>query len=122
MDDPYYAAVHEQWPNIRMCYLQFADKHPVMLFDVDEQRIYAYPYEAFKADLNERSQRMLEEQYQQALVAQKIVVFVRDNVKRKFVSYAVDDANMGFQQPVPSAGRQIRKRPKRRKRPPGPDA
>jgi len=82
-----------------MLYHCFADKKPVMLFDIQEQRIYAYPYEEFKAELSERSQTILAEQYEQALENQKIVIFVRDNVKRKLVSYTIaaedTEANQG---------------------------
>ena len=99
MKDPYFAVVQEQWSNILMLYRHVADKKPVMLFDIQEQRIYAYPYEEFKAELNERSQTILTEQYEDALENQKIVIFVRDNVKRKLVSYtfAAEDteANQG---------------------------
>ena len=51
--------------------------------------IVAYPYEEFKADLNGRSQTILTEQYKEALEYEKIVIFVRDNVKRKLVSYTI---------------------------------
>ena len=90
MRDPYLKLVQQQWHNIRMTYNLFAEKKPVMLFDIQEQKIYAYPYEAFKADMNERSQQILEAQYQEALSERKIVVFVRDNKKRKLVSYCLE--------------------------------
>jgi hypothetical protein len=78
-----------------MFYKKFEDKKPVMLFDIQEQRIYAYPYDSFKADLSERSQASLEQQYEKALVDEKIVVFVRDNGKKKLVSYSVDQEDIG---------------------------
>jgi hypothetical protein len=54
-----------------------------MLFDMQEQRIYVYPYLEFKNDLGERSQRFLQDQYEQAMTDDKIVVFVRNNDDRK---------------------------------------
>jgi hypothetical protein len=48
-----------------------------------------YPYLEFKNDLSERSQRSLQEQYDQAMTDDKIVVFVRDNDAKKLVSYSV---------------------------------
>jgi hypothetical protein len=39
--------------------------------------------------LNPRSQRILSEQYQQAIEKGQIVVFVRDNQRRKLVSYSI---------------------------------
>ena len=98
MDDPYFAAVQEQWSNIRMLYRRFGRKKPIMLFDIEEQRIYAYPLDDFLAELSERSQIILEEQYKQALVDRKIVVFVRDNIKRMLVSYAVDETDIQVNQ------------------------
>src|SRR5687768_2893102 len=80
----------EQYENILMMYKLFEDKKPVMLFDIQEQRVYAYPYHNFRAEMNERSQRMLKEQYEQAQADGKIVVFVWDNLKQKFVSYSLD--------------------------------
>jgi hypothetical protein len=35
-------AANEHWPYILTAYKQFADKRPVMLFDIQEKRIYAY--------------------------------------------------------------------------------
>lgn len=80
----------EQYGNIVMMYEMFEEKQPVMLFDIQEQRIYAYPYKEFRDDLNERSQRILKQQYEQAQVDGQIVVFVRDNVKQKFQSFSLD--------------------------------
>jgi hypothetical protein len=68
----------------------FAAKKPVMLFDVQEQRIYAYPYKEFKADLSQRSQTILKKQYRQARLNHQMVVFVRDNEAEKLVSYSMD--------------------------------
>lgn len=73
-------------PQIRMFYKLFEDKRPVMLLELPSLRIYAYPYREFKADLSERSQAMLEDQYERAVAADRIVVFVRDDETRRFVS------------------------------------
>ena len=48
-----------------------------------------YPYLEFKNDLSERSQHLLQDQYEQAMTDDKIVVFVRDNDAKKLVSYSV---------------------------------
>lgn len=37
---------------------------PIVLFDIQEQRIYVYPYEEFKNDLSLRSPVALTEQYE----------------------------------------------------------
>ena len=78
-------AANEQADNILMMYHRFEDKKPVMLFDIQEQRIYAYPYEDFKKELSEKSQTSLTDQYEAAVQENKMVVFVRDNVERRLV-------------------------------------
>ena len=88
--DKFLDAALEQYGNIVMMYEMFEEKRPVMLFDIQEQRVYAYPYKEFRDELNERSQRILKQQYERAQVDGKIVVFVRDNVKRKLPSFCLD--------------------------------
>ncbi len=48
MDDPFLDAVAEHWENIVAGYKQFEDKRPVVLYDIQEQRVYLYPYEDFR--------------------------------------------------------------------------
>ncbi len=62
---------------------------PIVLFDIEEQRIYVYPYKEFKEDLTPRNQVSLQDQYEKALSEDEIVVFVRDNVERKLVSFSL---------------------------------
>ena len=92
MDDPYLNLVYDHWENLLMVYRVFADQRPVMLFDVQEQKIYAYPYPEFKAELKPSSQEVLKDQYQRAQSRNQMVVFVRDNEARRLVSYALDMA------------------------------
>jgi hypothetical protein len=87
--DPYWEVVQSLMQDILYCYEQYQEKKPVLLYDMQENRIYVYPYLEFKNDLSERSQRSLEEQYAQAITDDKIVVFVRDNDAKKLVSYSV---------------------------------
>jgi hypothetical protein len=84
-------AAEENWPDILMMYRRFEDKRPVVLFDIQEKRIYAYPYADFSSDLSERSQLTLQDQYERALRTNKIVVFVRDNEQRRLVSFSIDN-------------------------------
>jgi len=82
--------VEEHGDIILGLYKRFEAKKPVMLLDLQEQKIYAYPYNDFKSDLTERSQVQLEEQYEAAILDNKMVVFVRDNEKEELVSYSVE--------------------------------
>jgi len=88
MDDPYFEIIQEQWPDILAWYKLFEAKKPIMLYDIQEQLIYAYPYREFKAEMSQRSQASLEKQYEHALTNNCIVVFVRDNEKEKLISYS----------------------------------
>jgi hypothetical protein len=83
-------AAEENWPHILTAYRQFEDKMPVVLYDIQERRIYVYPYADFLRDLSEKSQITLKDQYERAVQDNKIVVFVRDNERRRLVSFSMD--------------------------------
>ena len=87
--DPLWDVVTENAGFILSAYAEHEARKPVLLFDVQEGRLYAYPYEAFKAELSARSQASLTKQYEAALANDEIVLFVRDNVARKLVSYSL---------------------------------
>lgn len=52
-------AAEENWPHILATYRQFEDKKTVVLYDLQERRIYVYPYADFLRDLGEKSQLTL---------------------------------------------------------------
>ena len=83
-------AAEQNWPHILMAYRQFEDKKPVVLYDIQEKRIYVYPYADFLSDLSEKSQLTLKDQYERAIRDNKIVVFVRDNEQRRLASFSMD--------------------------------
>ena len=86
MNELYLDVIDEQWSNILKIYKKFEDKKPIMLFDMQEKSIYAYPFEDFKSDLTKKSQSILEKQYNEAISDNKIVVFVRDNEQGILIS------------------------------------
>lgn len=88
--DYLYEVLSDYLEHVRVAYKQHEDKRPVMLFDIQEQQIYAYGYEGFKSELSPTSQVTLAEQYEQAQQTGKMVVFVRDNDNRRLVSYSID--------------------------------
>jgi hypothetical protein len=73
------------------------EQKPIILYDLQEQKIYAYPYREFKAEMNEKSQALLEKDYKSASVLGSVVVFVRDNIERKLVSYTMSVDTMPIQ-------------------------
>ena len=92
-------AAESSLPHILMFYHRFRDERPVMLLDLRSRKVYAYPYEEFKADLGEKSQATLTADYEKAVAGNKVVVFVRDNETRRLISMLFDDERAG------SAGR-----------------
>ena len=105
MSDLYFKAIQEQWPNIRALYMTYESEKPIILYDINEQKIYAYPYKEFKAELSKKSQASLEHDYRSASSLRSMVVFVRDNIKRKLVSYIMSidlSAAADPDEPVPA--------------------
>ena len=76
---------------IQWFYKEFPGKKPVMLLELPEDKILAYPYQEFKKVLSERSQKMLEQEYQEAIANNQMVVFVKDNDRKKMISFSVDE-------------------------------
>ncbi len=89
MADSYQALIAEQWPRIAALYNEHADKRPVMLIDVEETAIHAFPYQEFTALLDAASQAALAEQYQRAVANRQMVLFVRDTQHKIFQSYSL---------------------------------
>ena len=96
MSDPYFKAIEEHWPNIRALYKTYESKRPIILYDIQEKKIFAYPYKEFKVDLSVKSQGALEHDYKSASVHGSMIVFVRDNIERKLISYimSIDDTTV----------------------------
>jgi hypothetical protein len=90
MSDQYYSAIEEQWSNIRGLYMAHGSNKPIMLYDIREKKIYAYPYQEFKSELSEKSQVSLELDYKSASVRGGMIVFVRDDIERKLISYVMN--------------------------------
>lgn len=75
--------------NVINLYMHFQEKRPVMLVDLQEKRIYAYPYLEYLATLSPRSQTMLKDQYAESIEDDTIVVFVKDNERERLISYSL---------------------------------
>ena len=97
MRDRYFEAIQKEWPNIRALYAACERKRPIILYDIQEQKIYAYPYKEFRAELSKKSQEWLKRDYKSASTLGSMIVFVRDNVERRLVSYTVTIDGMNVQ-------------------------
>ena len=89
MPDEYWDLIVKHADGIINLYLTFEDKKPVLLFDIQDQKVYAYPYEDYKNDLSKKSQGILKKQYEEATKNDEFVIFVRDNVKKKLISFSL---------------------------------
>jgi hypothetical protein len=84
-------AAEGQLHDVLMADKRFEAKRPVMVFDLQSQKIYAYPYDEYRSTLSERSQAMLTVQYDEAMIENKVVVFVRDNETRRLTSMSFEN-------------------------------
>jgi hypothetical protein len=87
--DPYLDLIQRQWPAIAEAYNQFAEQQPIMLMDVQNAEIHAYPFEEFVLALEATSRRQVEAQYRRALAKRQMVLFVRDTDNKVFQSYTL---------------------------------
>jgi hypothetical protein len=86
-NDVYIDEILKNWKGIIRLYRQFEGKNPVLLLDIQEQKVYAYPYNEFKRALNEISQESLKTQYEEAIANDNFIIFIQDNEKKEFRSY-----------------------------------
>ncbi len=87
--EKYQTIIQNHMDNILTLYYKFPDK-PLMLYDIQEMLIYAYPYEEFIKGLNENSKAKTISQYNEAKDNNQIVIFIRDNENKKLMSYTFD--------------------------------
>lgn len=98
MSNPLNYVFEEHRINFLKLHKTLQDKKPILLFDIQEQRIYAYPYHEFKAEMSPMSQAVLEEQYRHVLAGTHIVAFARDNDQRRLVSTLIKIVPDEFEQ------------------------
>lgn len=84
MHEEFFETVSEYWDNILKLYKKFEDKKPIMLIDVQEKRVYAFPYLEFKSSINERSQAKLEKEYENALLNNKLLFLCKIMKRNSF--------------------------------------
>ena len=109
-------AASQAMEDIRRAYGIYRKKRPIIEYSVDENLIYAYPYAGYYDHLSERSQELLEREYQEAQADRQIVGFVKDNRTRRLISFSIDenpeDVRCKDQQVRSRGGRSVRPRAK----------
>jgi hypothetical protein len=72
--DKYVGAIEKHRDRILEIHWLHQEKNPVLLFDVTEGKIYAYPYKKLKKELNTGGQVSLTKQYEEALRRDQFVL------------------------------------------------
>jgi hypothetical protein len=90
MADPYIQLIQDHWESVTDLYNQFAANRPVMLIDVQDGSIHAFPPDEFLKLLDAPSQTHLEQQYVRAVANRQMVLFVRDVERKIFQSYTLE--------------------------------
>ena len=61
----------------------------VMFYSMKENQIYSYIYQEFYDSLNQKSKMVLKRQFKDAKEEGKIVLFIKDEKRRKFKSFTI---------------------------------
>ncbi len=85
--DPYIAIIEERWDNILMVYQWHHDKHPIIEYDIDDQKIYSYPALEYINTLNPHERRDTREIYRQSVTNHEMFIFVKETSKRCLRSF-----------------------------------
>lgn len=85
--DPYLQKIDEYWHEITSMYLTFEKKRPIIEFDPNRIRIFAYPAKEYINCLSDRSRSHAEKLYREASSNGAIMLFVRDEQEQILRSY-----------------------------------
>jgi hypothetical protein len=83
-------AVQEHTDQIIDFYERVEFKWPVIVLDFQRQQLQAYLYEEYKVRLSIESQAVLNEEYEKAMVKDKILVIVWDDATQRLVTTTFD--------------------------------
>ena len=87
MQDPYLSIIDQHWENILMVYQIFKGKNPIIEYDIDDQKIYAYSANDYIQTLSSRTREETQNLYQDAIRMDKFMLFVKDTKNRRLRSY-----------------------------------
>lgn len=88
-DNRYLDKINEIGDKVYEFYNISGRKDVIMVYEMEKDVIYSYLYEEFSSSLNEKSRKILRMQYREAIKSGKIVLFIRDQEKKKFKSYVI---------------------------------
>ncbi len=86
-NDRYIAIIEEHWDKILMVYGWHHDKHPIIEYDIDDQKIYSYPAFEYIETLNPHERLDTRKVYQQSVANHELFIFVKETSKRCLRSF-----------------------------------
>jgi len=91
MEDQLRDYKEEHFIDIRTLYKQFKPERRIILYDIEDGKLFAFSYKKYKKTLNKQSRKILRKQYEDAKRNNQIVVFVTDRKGKTMKSYSIDE-------------------------------
>jgi len=88
-NDIYFQKIEEIRDKVYGIYNLSDRKDLIMVYNMQEDRIYSYVYKDFYKGLHQRSKGIVAVQYEEARKAGEIVLFIQDDVRKKFKSFTI---------------------------------
>lgn len=88
-NDIYFQKIEEIRDKVYGFYNLSGRKDLIMVYKMQEEKIYSYAYKDFYRGLNQRSKRIVAIQYKEARKVGKIVLFIQDDVRKKSKSFTI---------------------------------
>lgn len=85
--DPYLPLLRKHWDALTGMYVAFADRAPMLEFNVESGQILIYPAGNYLEELGSRTREEAKEQYKNAVAEGALMVFVRDESRKILRSY-----------------------------------
>jgi hypothetical protein len=86
----YWNLIEKAWPKIIFAYRSFESKKPILEYRLPERKIYICPGEEYIDSLTPRTREKTREEYRQACLENKMMIFVKDMKKQILKSYIAD--------------------------------
>ena len=90
MSDPYLNLIDEQWDNITKTYDVFRKKKPIIEYNLDDNKIYAYPAMEYINSLSVKTKNELKNKYMKVCDNNEFLLLIRDEKNKKFRSYTFE--------------------------------
>ena len=90
MSDPYLNLIDKQWDNITKTYDVFRKKKPIIEYNLDDNKIYAYPAIEYINSLSVKTKNEIKNKYMKACSNNEFLLLIRDEKNKKFRSYAFE--------------------------------